>query len=153
MREIKFRAWDKKNKRMDSVWEISFAGKPPEANEAQVGDLLLGIDTQCVLMQFTGLKDKNGKEVYEGDILRGEFGKQSELPLNKIFGKVKWHYGKYKIEFDSVYRTLDLSQIDGNHAIYWRQENNRCEDDYYRIENIEVIGNIYENPELLTPNH
>jgi len=68
MREIKFRAWDKKLKQLSIPVQIS---NPPTP----------GHERGLILMQFTGLKDKNGKEIYEGDVVRhGEgFGSTARL--------------------------------------------------------------------------
>lgn len=71
-REIKFRVWDVGNKEMLEVQELDFestfyggriAIRPDQYNDY--------FDTEdMILMQYTGLKDKNGKEIYEGDIIR-----------------------------------------------------------------------------------
>lgn len=111
-REIKFRAWSVYDQKMfydvqetyDSYWEQSF------------GSLLDNED--WFVMQYTGLKDKNGKEIYEGDILKGD-----EPGFNDV---VVYKENKFILE--------PL----GDDCIYW--------------ELTEVIGNIYENPELLEDN-
>jgi uncharacterized phage protein (TIGR01671 family) len=116
-REIKFRAWDKKEKRMLPVDAVNFFNKSIVSNRARgehSGGQLGFIEVE--LMQYTGLKDKNGKEIYEGDIIKSG---------NGALGVVKWrHFG---FEQDMI-KTLGwwVIQEDG-----------------------EVIGNIYENPELL----
>lgn len=100
MREIKFRAWDRKTKTMfGGVNNIS----PREDYE---------------LMQFTGLKDKNGKEIYEGDVLR--------FLDKQIYEKVLFKNGMFVRE--------------------WAEQENPL---YLGLDHFEIIGNIWENPELL----
>ena len=68
MRPIKFRAWDKENKQMS--WPFTLYDTPTwEAHDG--GYTLLDEDfAQAPIMQFTGLLDKNGKEIYEGDLIK-----------------------------------------------------------------------------------
>lgn len=120
MREIKFRAWDKKllhmyydqdNEKEPNLWNIK--------DNIRGGKL---INNNCILMQYTGLKDKNGKEIYEGDILTlsnwtsNQYRKGNPITI-------------YKVRIPGIfYEDCDeqIGKRDG-----------------------EVIGNIYENPELL----
>ena len=84
--------------------------------------------------QFTGLKDKNGKEIYEGDIL-----KSSE----NVFGEVVWRHYQWNIGRMLGVKRNSLGEPDFNWpewsvpSIGW-------------VENLGVVGNIYENPELVT---
>jgi len=126
MREIKFRAWDKKEKRMFDVLGISWYDGEIFESYADAGvewyskEIKHNI-SDCILMQYTGLKDKNGKEIYEGDIatMIDEFRKISML------GVVCW---------DKKNCAFVLSESYASHLLN---------------ETIEVIGNIYENPNLL----
>jgi len=119
MREIKFRAWDISNKVMLDNHEIN-------------GDWLIsGKYNFFTPMQYTGLKDKNGKEIYEGDIVDAiaelDFKDQSIIS-DVIFGKDhQWQI---------------RSCIDAEHGlpICWGG-----------WESLEIIGNIYEHPQLLNP--
>jgi len=101
MREIKFRAWNNAEKKMY-----------PEVEDIRER-------YEIYLMQYTGLKDKNGQEIYEGDIL-----KFNTKGGNEMIYEVKWR-GK-------GFKPTRMS------------EDNQ--------EEIEIIGNIYENPELLSGN-
>jgi YopX protein len=78
------------------------------------------IDGQLVRMQFTGLNDKNGKEIYEGDIVKNGHGNKADI----AFGEAEFYCREHGFHFKRQLRLL--------------------------VENIEVIGNIYENPDLLS---
>lgn len=117
MREIKFRAWDKLRKCFEErPFVISKEGKTfyEYIGGGQIEDYHL------VLMQFTGLKDKNGKEIYSGDILKARYF-NGDLKVSAV-------------EYNEKECAFTLS----NGAFFGRFEN-------------EVIGNIYENPDLLKP--
>lgn len=133
-RKIKFRAWDKKNLKMwpyadiDSEQTCCDFAYDIEGNSSDAD-----MEEDIVLMQYTGLKDKNGVEIFEGDILKlyDETNKESfEI------AEVKWetngdrgdHYG----------------HILGGLTV-------ECYSSSYGIHNTEreIIGNIYESPELL----
>ena len=144
MRPIKFRAWDKKQNLWLSnslntycvsggiVVHVKYkplgGGYEPES----VRQLKWSEIDDLEIVQFTGLLDKYGKEIYEGDIL--VFGRQPHHPGNGNF-KVYWHTEKPMFHVERFpkekFMTPDL-----------RQEN---------CTHYEVIGNIYENPELLKP--
>lgn len=115
MREIKFRAWAlDKDLKMRLVYSDEF--KNLEHYFALTDDFKM--------MQFTGLKDKNGKEIYEGDIVDGGNG------------IVEFRNGAFGITFENKFFTFD-TVIEGNKKI-----------GVYSFP-FGVIGNIYENPELI----
>jgi len=140
MREIKFRAWDKNEKIMGEVERIDFENgfnKKPAIfirvkNKAFIdGHSWYWIlhSAEYILMQYTGLKDKNEKEIYEGDIFAsGVIGSicqdRSDCPLYRVVFKEGSFLGQ-SIPYEEEYSI------------------------YIRPEDCEVIGSIHENPELL----
>jgi uncharacterized phage protein (TIGR01671 family) len=114
MREIKFRAWDKDSCVWQRMFNITSDGRFTIGNGADYSN-------KIILMQYTGLKDKNGKEIYEGDILKTRGG---------IIEKVEWSKSQSGDGF-------------GVEAVGWIDYANTYG------ESVEVVGNIYENPELL----
>jgi len=106
MREIKFRAWDIENKEMfyDAQDAYDNQGDVPASS---FGSLL--VDEDYILMQYTGLKDKNGKEIYEGDIVTYA----SDLPEQIIFKDAAFRWGG---ESDYVVKTREpnVLQVIGN---------------------------------------
>lgn len=145
MREIKFRVWDKKNKKMRQLINIVFnTGFMVEKNDNSIKliwvkgydiieqkHIMLKRENNFEIMQYTGLKDKNGKEIYEGDILLRKCGKFESICLVK-FGKV---------EFSFLYKSRHNEKIRKGK---WTRGTYQGLDVYG-----EIIGNIYNNPELL----
>ena len=145
MREIKFRAWDRVTKYMAEVtglktgyidgsigiWYINREGEE---------NLCKPKKSYIELLQYTGLKDKNGIEIYEGDIVRFD----EELSV-------------IRYDEDAARFVLDDYGIRGCLMEYGWDESaggfgivdTNGFDDFNDISEIEVIGNIYENPELL----
>ena len=124
MREIKFRAWHKEEKIMGEVLGIDILHKEIFFSNEDA-DCYGHTDFKDIeLMQYTGLKDKNEKEIYEGDIIICKYGPQIAM-------EVKW--------VDEGFRTL--GKYDGDNYVGFVKNN------------AEVIGNIYENKNLLEENN
>lgn len=113
-REIRFRAWDKKHNKM-----LDWEHYPLFSDQFR----LILDDPDYDIMQYTGLKDKNGKEIYEGDVFKDS---DDEMVIVE-----------YKIDVAGFDPFCDSFENCGHCG------SGKCS------ENIEVLGNIYENPELL----
>ena len=129
MREIKFRVWNTMTGHMWQLQRMNFKNgqllyegsnmPTPKENKSN-----------HIIMQYTGLKDKNNKEIYEGDIIEGGY----ENPLGEGFVSKK-----YVIEYDNEKGGF-MGRL---------QKHSPYGDTWIQFIIGEVIGNIYENPELL----
>lgn len=138
MREIKFRAWDKEQKDLFEVVAINYKKKRVYSswNDLDGKNLYAEFD-QAVLMQCTGSKDKNGVEIFEGDIVRGE----------DLFSPI----GIYEIAWNDyikgwAYKNHDIS--DSSYPDEVKKRGFVFSGALFTKTNVEVIGNIFENPEL-----
>lgn len=137
MREIKFRVWDKALKYMHICGEnVHDSCYYDENNNFYYYNLQNGEGSSeygdYILMQYTGLHDKNGKEIYEGDIIQHLYWDCDETD----YYKVEWDNEILGFVFKSTINNSYLA-LDDTYS-----------DDTGEYE-IVVIGNIYDNPELL----
>lgn len=150
-REIKFRAWDKEHKKM--LTEESWISNYDDFYLSDLMSIFNRID--IIWMQYTGLRDKDGKEIYDGDILI--ITKENDCPENDhyfpipintlvVVEEIKNAWGLQRIERVKKRKEND-NKCDAC-AAWWLSlwsENHEMPITCYS----KVIGNIYENPELL----
>ena len=154
MREVKFRAWNEYAKQMRPVPLLHLYNENPSISPSLEGNFMsLVYHPKTVLMQYTGLKDKNGVEIYEGDIIKLEervLSDNCETSTPHIETKRDDHF----VYADKTvglrvwgHEVICIDDKFGTHNDDWT--------DYFgyespsAIQRGEVIGNIYENSELL----
>lgn len=136
-KKIKVRAWDKLNSR----WVYFTIGD--KCNDIVLIIYHRIVNEGGVFYQYTGLKDKNGKEIYEGDIIETEGDKYQvkwgEVSLGKDDFGIEYKCNCWHFEYNDKSGSNALVKIDSLNT-------------YSKGANVvEVIGNIYESPNLLTP--
>jgi uncharacterized phage protein (TIGR01671 family) len=94
------------------------------------GEIQKVLRNEVVLMQATGLKDKNGKLIFEGDVVSAEPINTFDFPHTKGFkvGVCQYYYGRFGFK---------MPNVNGGFC------------DFFTLNNLEIIGNSFENPELL----
>lgn len=130
MREIKFRAWNEVQEKMLNWYDFL---------DTNIKNTFVAPEsTGLILMQYTGLKDDNEKEIYEGDILHIDAYTYTEPAFS----------GDYLVQYNELLGMWRLINLENNKK---DKEDFMVFEDlkgWYRLD-IAVIGNIYDNPELL----
>jgi uncharacterized phage protein (TIGR01671 family) len=139
MREFKFRVWSE-DRKMFVMDGMSIDHIQKDAAESLELPIIIATE-KCIWQQYTGLKDKNGKEIYEGDIVTSIYNKEIALVdfNNENYGKVLgWNL-------------LSIAFFDPKQDRFVNTERSAVEYYYGKSpgENWAIIGNIFQNSELL----
>lgn len=128
-RELKFRGWNGRKMEYFDLYEILSYNEPSQEEECSYESRM----NPAGLMQYTGLKDKNGKEIYEGDIVTCWIEDNDHPTGNPDV--IEFRNGSFWLRYR--YRTMS------DWLLYLARDGDEVAGDF------EIIGNIYETPELL----
>lgn len=140
---FKFRAWLKNENRYGYLLNLFNCGSNSqyevEEYDEQGNHYTVYSADEVILQQYTGLKDKNGKLIFEGDIV---FYPDEYCRRNKyeIYLEIVWKEGEYSAQGFFTTKSSNL-QFRDYHLVDFTREDG--------LMDVEIIGNIYENPELL----
>lgn len=139
MREIKFRAWDiRKSEMVNDALKLSETGQLVTVNAPYFNSQFSFFDG-CKWMEYTGLKDKNGKMIYDKDIVKCHFFYEA---LGETLGVIEAEREIIgEITFQELGLWIECSTQEDSGYLIWING--------LHEESFEVIGNIYENPELI----
>ena len=145
MRTIKFRAWDGKYMDYDVLVNSSGAFGEPDIKYNTPNTEINKYPDNTIIMQFTGLHDKNGKEIYEGDVVNWGMHHPNSEEIFHRYAIVEFNPDiQFKIIFYINSQNGNRKETDGHIFRFGQFAYKDTE------KHLQVLGNIYENPELLT---
>ena len=158
-REIKFRAWDTQEKEMlhDSDILAITGGCVLSINPNDPDSWICEDNTsqRYINMQFTGLKDKSGQEIYEGDIVKRPVDGNKEFHGEWSLQEVSYRNGAWVVSYlkSETGKKMPRGYTAGNiqdARSEWDEDIVFADSEFWStIDTLEVVGNIYENPELI----
>lgn len=151
-RITKFRIWNKELKTMDydgGIYDL-FDSDIHDCKYLCLNKFILDISDKFNLMQFTGTHDKDGREIYEGDLVKWkeQIDKDESVKTNEyILGLVLWNREECRFVVSQITKGIWTYKV-GDSLFEHDTEFYSYNDAEFDWKDLEVVGNIYENPDL-----